>query len=263
MPTAYLGEDEMGAPTFDKVLPPIVFLVSVLTVFLFLIIAMNPTIESNLQNNNPAPGSITQPDYETMIFTNTTMSWFSPNPAHVTIANRLDSWPITFDSKRVHYTSSLESSHPITAWIIGKQIGDLGSMDRHSIVFKQSGGWLGTQNYFCTVNSNDWVITTAISNGTIITSFACEIVLRHNYFVVVTPGPGNNDAYTSFLMYDYNMSVGMKTGNISTDPWAIASQLFTFNLPGVPAFLTALILAPIFVTIGVVAYIVVRSAFPG
>lgn len=256
----------MGAPTYDKVLPPLVFLIALLTAFLFLVIQMNPTIQENQQAAHTAPTPYSAPAYESQLFENNTMTWLTPNPYTVTPADRLTNYPLSMGSSTKHiFSTPQESSFNIHLFIIGQwTVYPFG--DRHQLSFEQSGGWFGIQLYQVLVNyPDDWVVTTinGTGTGTIVTSMACEIPLRHVYTVLVTPGPGENNVISSFESYNYNISIGLRTGNMSTNPWVIAGQLFTFNLPGMPLWMNALIMTPIFATIGVVAYIVIRSAFPG
>jgi hypothetical protein len=251
----------MAAPLMDKVLPPIVFLIGLMTAFLLIVVEMNPTIESNLQNSNNAPNQPGVPDFERLLFSNETWSWFSPQSFSVDSSMRVLNYPATLDSqKAVKFTNPSESSHPISLWVIAKHLGDIGSTDRHQLLFKQSGGDLGLKTYYCIVDKDSYNILAV--NGSMVSAFSVNVMLRHNYVAIITPGPGSTDAYVSFMTYNFNVSVGYRVGNMSTDPWSIAAQLFTFSLPGVPLIINALIMVPILVTVGVVAYIVVRSVLP-
>jgi len=252
---------DLASPLNDKVLPAVIFLIGLMTVFILIVISMNPTIESNLQATHNAPSALDAPDYEKMLLTNLTYSWSSPNPFEVTPSDRTIDYPALSNSERaVQFTNPGEASHPISMWVIGKHLFDYGG-DRYELFFKQSGGTLGLKTYYCFVDQNSWTIL-SLSNATTVAALAVNIELRHTYIVIVTPGPGYTDATTSFMDYNFNVSIGYKVGNQSTDPWVIASQLFTFSLPGVPVFLTALIMTPIWASVGIVAYIVIRGALP-
>jgi hypothetical protein len=250
----------MAAPLMDKVLPPIVFLVGLMTAFILILIYMNPTIESNQQASNNSPSQISAMDYEKLLFTNDTFSWFTPDPFTVTPADRTTNYPLLLDSEMaVKFTNPAETSHPISMWVIAKHLGDYGG-ERYELMFKQAGGTLGLKTWYTIVDSTSWSVIQM--NGTVVKALAVHVPLRHEYTVIVTPGPGSADAALSFMQYNYNITIGYKVGNQSTDPWVIVGQLFTFSLPGIPLFINALIMTPILITVGVVAYIVIRSVFP-
>lgn len=254
----------MAATTFDKVLPPAVFLTALLGAFLIFVNAMNPTIESNLQMGNTPPPISDIPDFQHQMFTGNSETFLTPNPFTVSSSMRTTNWPVVPSSPAQTFTSAGEPSFSIRMYVIGKHVGDI-SGDRHELNFQQTGGWLGIQHYGSTVGPSGFFGVT-YANGTS-GVYMCHIQLRHTYDVFITNGPGNTAGGASinndYYAYNYNISIGYESNlSTGTNAWAIIAGLFTFNLPGVPFYITALIMAPIMVTIALVAYIIVRSALP-
>jgi hypothetical protein len=253
----------MAAPIMDKVIPPIVFLVALLTVFVMIVTAMTPTIESNQNSSFNPPKGWTSPDYFIM-FANGTYSYngiWTPDPMAVNYSMT----SIGGDGDAIaHFkfhngARDDEKSHDISMWPVRRELFDL-SGDRHQLRFYQSGGWLGLQEYRDRISPNDWDRTYANSSDP---SWFASINLRHVYNLVLRPGTGSNNTFTSFLTWNFNLTLlQLNNATQSINPWTIVSQLFTFSLPGVPWFITGLIMMPIAATVMVVSYAVIRSVFP-
>lgn len=253
----------MAATTFDKVLPPIVFLTALLGAFIILLSAMNPTIESNKQANNNVATLPGIPDFEHLMFQNNSEIYLTPNPRSINASDRITNYPILPDSKAITFSCPGESNFKIKMWVVGKELGDI-SGDRHELFFSQVGGWFGIQNYGNLVVPGAFVGTT-YSNGTA-GVYMAHIKLRHTYDIFITNGPGSTGGGASisddYYAYNYNITIGYPANATSANPWTIVAGLFTFNLPGVPYYVTALIMGPIYITIAMTAYILVRSALP-
>jgi hypothetical protein len=263
----------MAATTADTVLPPIVFLTALVGGFIIIVAAMNPTIESNLQANR-TPGSLGGiPDYLHTLFPNSTENYLNPAPYSVSASDRIVNFPAGVVGHRIDFTSdaSSEKHHPVHMWAVGKELGDI-SGDRHELYFQQDGGWFGIQDYGCMLTIDAFATRNFTLNGETHCVYQGAVKLRHTYDVFITNGPHTNasgDFLTEsvsialdYLNYDFNVTVGYSNNGTGTNIWAIVAGLFTFNLPGVPFYITALIMGPIYVTIAVTAYILVRSALP-
>jgi len=255
----------MAAPIMDKLLPPIVFLVGLMVVFISLVAAMTPTIESNQNSQFNAPHGLGPVDYF-MMFPNGTYAQsgiWAPDPFIANYSKTMVRTPPCSNSYATqrfwNNATSSEHHHSIYLFLIRKHAVDL-SGDRHELYFQQQGGWLGAQDYDDALHVNDWTKTYANSSDP---SWYATINLRHAYSVVLRPGPGSNNTFTSFQTWNFNLTImQLINATHATDPWTIVAQLFTFSLPGVPLFILGLIMVPIYATIAVVAYALVRSVFP-
>lgn len=256
----------MAATTFDKIMPPIIFVVALLSTFIVLVAAMNPTIEQNMQANNNAPqyNYLDAPAWENTVFANTSMTWYTPNPYTISSADRATNWPgypiLPTASKKITFTSP--GKLDIAMWAVGTLWGDT-TGDRHELVFYQkAAGTLG-KSYTCLVDKNSFGAGPS-ANAT--DTMVAHIKLDSGYDVFVTSGLGMNSTgvgvYFSWITYNYNVTIGYFNDGTHVDIWSIIADLFTFSLPGVPFFIQVLITTPILVGIGLSAYIILRSALP-
>ncbi len=254
----------MAAPIMDKVIPPIVFLVGMLTCFVVVVGAMTPTIESNLQAPYQTGEGWSEPDYFLM-FANST--WiqsgvYEPDPLLVDSSMTIHGTPPFIQADYYHFWNNGtagEKDHPIRVLFITRYSTDL-SGDRHEIFFEQHGGWAGVQTYRDKIHLGDWDKSYANSSDP---SWFAIVNLRHGYELVLRPGIGSNNTFSSFMSWNFNLTmVLLLNQTTSLNPWGIVFQLFTYQLPDIPLFLQILIMAPIQVTIAIVSYALVRSVFP-
>lgn len=253
----------MAAPTSDKVLPPLLFLAGLLAAFISITIAMTPTISSNLESDWTAPAYRSMPAYLSAFHDGTYSIW-TPALFKVDPDNTTDSWPFSAstDPYQTTFTNPAESDFPVEMKGISGYWG--GGQNRTDLYFVQHGGWLGWQTYQQILRyPGDYVPIINKTTG-LQDALRGTIGLRHEYQVVI--GGYSESSMTldeQIRAWNFNVTfMHALNTTLSANPWVIIGQFFSFDLPGMPTWLNVLIAAPIYLIIGVCAFIIIRGALP-
>lgn len=250
----------------DRMLPPLVFMVSFLAMFVALSLAFAPTIHQNQQSTAwSGPNPTNTPDWMVM-FSSANYTFLSPNPASINGSKLVTSYPLLSASARYRFTTPQEANHPVDAFCIKSTLTDLGVLgptpERHEFAFQQQGGWLGTQTWGDSLRFDSDFAPQRSQTTNMIIAYVGTIHLRHDYTVILS-GNETQDLKAQVMSWHFSMSIAMITDtSIHSDPWTIIGQLFTFSLPGVDPWIQAMIMAPVGITIGVCAYVLIRSVLP-
>jgi hypothetical protein len=256
----------MAAPTGDKVIPPIIFLVMFMGTFILIVQAMAPTISSNQENSWNPPDTRQDPDYMLM-FDSATYSWWEPNPFLVDGSGLINTYPMLgINSELVSFSNAAEAGHNIKMWGISMHVGWVNSY--HELFFDQKGGWFGLQKWEALLRYPEdldplYMNDTGVPSPLV--GYKGTINLRHDYTVILS---GYNESSLTLDeqidAWTFNVSiVHLIDANRTANPWAIVGQLFSLSLPGIPLWLNALLLAPIIMIVALVAFVIIRGAIPG
>lgn len=249
----------MAAPTMDKILPPVLFLIALLTAFVAIVGGMATTIQSNLNEGWDSPGTRGIPDYMRM-FTDGTYSIWTPVSYAINDTKIHDDWPL-FDTIQTVFENPQEDEHEIEMSAISGYW--LGTQDLVNLFFQQEGGWLGLQRYYSWAKyPGDFTEGYDVAGNLV--NYKATIYLRHEYLVVLG-GYNESSASLDAQIEAWNFNVTLVhsiNSTSSASPWTIVGQFFTFNLPGIPQWLSVLIAAPIMVVVAIAAYILIRGALP-
>lgn len=254
----------MAAPTQDRVLPPLVFLSALLSIFIALSASFSPSIQEAIINEEDGY-YVKIPDYLSM-FENATTGYWTPF-AYVIDRNKLsDEWSIDKnEGRQTVFTIDIETmpAHKITMYAI-KHI----SFWKHNIVrlhFEQKGGWLGLKLYVDQLQYPEDFQETLNETQERILNYYAYINLHRTYLVTISPLPENETDFGDWCIQNWYFTVtiwSLQNQTQKTNPWAIVGQFFSFRLPHIPMWLNVMIAAPIWIIIGVTAYILIRGALP-
>ena len=256
----------MAAPTSDKVIPPIIFLVMFIGSFILIAQAMAPTISSNIDNSWNPPDTRQDPDYMLM-FDSATYSWWEPNPFFVDGSGLINTYPILgVNTNLVAFTNPSETSHNIKMWGVFMHVGWISTY--HELYFQQKGGWFGLQLWTALLRYPDDfspLYLNETGGPSPLVGYKGTINLRHDYTTILS---GYNESSLTLDeqidAWAFNVSiVHLVDANKTANPWAIVGQLFSLSLPGIPLWLNALLLAPIIMIVALVAFVIIRGALPG
>lgn len=248
----------MAAPTGDVVLPPLVFLMGLLTVFIVLTIAFAPTISSNLEADWTAEGAGARPEYLDAFHDGTYSTW-TPNPYTLNPDNVTDTWPFDSDMQ-VRFTNPSEDAFWIQLNTFTGYWG--GSKNLTAFRFFQWGGWLGIQQYEHIVLWPQDFTARYNSTDQTLSYYEAQVNLRHPYLFVLG---GETEVTLDATIQNFTAEASLYhslNATSSANPWVIVGQFFSFRLPGIPTWLNVLLVAPIALMIGISAFILIRGALP-
>jgi len=259
----------MSAPTSDQVIPPIVMLIGLFTVFIVMTIAMAPTITSNQEVDWTPSDEVDTPAYLDM-FSSATNSMWDPNPLYVDGSDLVSTYPAGLGrlERLETFTNPTEANHDIWFYAIDAHFLEL-SNDRVEFAFRQKGGFLGLEHFRSHIVypqdfTANYVNTTETGFSDDLLSYSATFHLRHDYYMVIGGDEGSALSLdTQIRSWNFNVTIyHVLNANASANPWTIVGQFFTFRLPGIPLWLNALMMAPIMVLVGLCAFILIRGALP-
>lgn len=251
----------MSAPTADKIIPPMLMLIALLTAFVAITAAMSPTISSNIDMDFDAPEEVRRPDY--LLSYELFNSIWEPDPYYtINPANISENW--RFDDTNGYqttFTNAEETDHDIDMYAVSGYLG--GSDDNVDLHFQQWGGTLGLQSYKDQAKYPEDFNAHINLTGDL-DSYIATFMLRHQYTVILA---GDIDAEESIhdqiLDWRFNVTIYHSYNDSDkTDPWVIVGQFFTFSLPGIPQWLNVLLAVPIMLLCGICCFILIRGALP-